>query len=137
RKGECRRISGARTTEYPAQLTTFTSASASPRTLLEKPPLPAATKPTPAKAAAAASQKRLESRSMPNAEAIRPVKIGSAPRISATVEAEVSCTEVTKHTWLTKIISPPSATRPRSERGMRNDRSRRQVTAQNSTVAAQ
>jgi len=58
-------MSGATTTEYPAHETVVPSASASPPTLLEKPPLPAATKPTPANAAAAASQKPLERRSIP------------------------------------------------------------------------
>src|SRR5690348_2070162 len=99
-------MSGATTTEYPAHETVVPSASASPPTLLENPPLPAATKPTPAKAAAAANQKLRERRSTPKNEARIPVKIGSAPRISATVDADVSCTEITKHSWLRKISTP-------------------------------
>src|SRR6266550_4597153 len=129
-------MSGAITTEYPAHEIVVPTASASPPTLLEKPPLPAATKPTPMKAAAAATQKPVDRRSIPKSEAIRPVKIGSAPRISATVDADVSCTEITKQSWLRKMSRPPSATSRTSLRAIRNERSRRQVKHKKSAVAA-
>ena len=59
-----------------------------PRRSAEKlPPEPAATSPTPASETAAASQKRLESRSSPSASPISAAMIGVAPSSSASVDA--------------------------------------------------
>ena len=57
-------------------------------TLAETPPsFPSAISATPANETAAATQKRVCSRSSPTANAISAAKIGVAPRISAIVDA--------------------------------------------------
>jgi len=86
-------MSGPIATEYAAQVAAPTSASRIPPMSPEIPPLaPSATSTTPENEIPAASQWRKRSFSEPKAHAIRPTKIGSVPKVSATVAAVVSLT---------------------------------------------
>ena len=87
---------------------------------------------------AAATQKRLCSLSIPAAAAKSAVKIGSVPKMSATVVAVVSLVPYTNPTWFRKI---PTAAAPRmnkmSRRRSRKDRSRAEVMPMKSSAAAE
>src|SRR5947208_4411856 len=114
------------------------SASRYPQRSPPIPPFaPSATRQTPANETAAASQKRLCSRSIPPAAAKSAVMIGRVPKISATVVAVVSFVAYTKVTWFKKMPTTAAPTmKGMSRRRRRNECSRSQVTPTKSAAAA-
>src|SRR5581483_3066722 len=102
RYGEYRRIRGAITTEKQSHDADSASASRSPpRSDDRLPPDPSATRATPPKPTAVASQNEGVSRSTPSTEETIAAKIGVVPMISETVVAVVSFSEYTNEIWLT------------------------------------
>ena len=94
-------MSGPTITEYAAQVAAVASPSRIPTALaVASPPLPAATRATPTKDMAAATQKRDVGRSVPRASPNSAAKIGIAPRTRPIVEAAVRSRAKTKESWL-------------------------------------
>jgi hypothetical protein len=119
-------------------VTAVASTSRSPfRFADSRPPEPAATRPTPPNEIAPASTNRRVSRSSRTAQAIRAVKIGSEPMISAAVDAVVVLSAYTNETWFSQMPSAAaSRSRGMSRRRTESDRSSPYVRPEKTSAAA-
>jgi hypothetical protein len=123
--------------EYPAHVAAVkTPRSTPPRSPDSVPPEPKATSATPANERSAPPQNRGGSDSVRNASPARPAKIGVAPRISPTTEADDFSSAYTKAIWLTYTNSAAPATNATSRRSNLSEPSTARASARNTSTAS-